>query len=179
MVRGLSGPTEGPTFCLNVPFAIEARKICVDTTSFMPSGSDIIELSGCNDRQIPTINPTIGGAEIIIKVAPSYPVITTGISAGVTAAAQPPLPKIGHLQKPRQICVGVIQFAEIRSLGARMARQAGFFDVEERLASLSAKGDSLEKLGRLSTLKLFVRIWNAPCRVGIAPRAAVRHSIMC
>ena len=30
-----------------------------------------------------------------------------------------------------------------------MGRQAGFFDVEERMAALSAKGDSLEKLARL------------------------------
>ena len=36
-----------------------------------------------------------------------------------------------------------------------MARQPGFFDVEERLAALSAKGDSLEKLGRLVDFEAF------------------------
>jgi transposase len=36
-----------------------------------------------------------------------------------------------------------------------MARQPGFFDVEERLAALSAKGDALEKLLRLVDFERF------------------------
>jgi IS5 family transposase len=36
-----------------------------------------------------------------------------------------------------------------------MARQPGFFDVEERLAAFSAKGDALEKLGQLVDFEAF------------------------
>lgn len=36
-----------------------------------------------------------------------------------------------------------------------MARQPGFFDIEERLAALSAKGDALEKLDRLIDFERF------------------------
>ena len=36
-----------------------------------------------------------------------------------------------------------------------MARQAGFFDIDERLAALSAKGDALEKLAKLVDFERF------------------------
>jgi IS5 family transposase len=39
--------------------------------------------------------------------------------------------------------------------GARMNGQAGFFDVEERLRQLSAKGDSLERLNAIIDFELF------------------------
>ena len=42
-----------------------------------------------------------------------------------------------------------------------MMRQPGFFDVEERLAALSTKGDSLEKLGRLSRHSLVAQRMSA------------------
>jgi hypothetical protein len=42
----------------------------------------------------------------------------------------------------------VIQCASIL-IGESDGRQLGFFDVEERLAALSAKGDAFEKLSRL------------------------------
>lgn len=36
-----------------------------------------------------------------------------------------------------------------------MGRQIGFFDVEERLAGLSAKGDSLERLAAVIDFEVF------------------------
>ena len=36
-----------------------------------------------------------------------------------------------------------------------MARQPGFFGIDERLATLSAKGDALEKLERLVDFECF------------------------
>ena len=41
------------------------------------------------------------------------------------------------------------------ALGAEMRGQAGFFDVDERLRQLSAKGDSLERLNAVIDFELF------------------------
>jgi hypothetical protein len=43
------------------------------------------------------------------------------------------------------------------ALGAEMRGQAEFFDVDERLKELSAKGDSLERLSAVVDFELFRR----------------------
>ncbi len=40
-------------------------------------------------------------------------------------------------------------------LGCRMRGRAGFFDVDERLKALSAKGDQLERLSAIVNFELF------------------------
>jgi IS5 family transposase len=54
----------------------------------------------------------------------------------------------------------------------------GCFDVDERLAVLSAKGDDLERVKALIDFN-FERRWRRQCRVRIAPRVGARPSIMC
>src|SRR6516164_6679767 len=60
----------------------------------------------------------------------------------------------GDLQKPRNFRGIVIRWAG-SALGAEMRGQAGFFDVDERLKQLSAKGDSLERLSAVIDFELF------------------------
>ena len=55
----------------------------------------------------------------------------------------------------------------------------GFFDVDERLAELSAKGDDLERVKALVDFEMFRAALEAAVPVPIAPRAGVRRSIMC
>jgi transposase, IS5 family len=58
-----------------------------------------------------------------------------------------------------------------------MGRPAGFFDVEERLAGLSKKGDDLERLAAVVDFELFrPELERAVPRGRIAPRAAGRRS---
>jgi hypothetical protein len=57
---------------------------------------------------------------------------------------------------------------------ARMKGQAEFFDVDERLRQLSAKGDSLERLNAIVDFELFRRIWNGFLR--IRARGAAAHT---
>jgi hypothetical protein len=54
-----------------------------------------------------------------------------------------------------------------------MAHQPGFFDTEERLPALSAKGDALEKLGNLVDFEHFRSFWNVQCRGRIGPKGGV------
>jgi hypothetical protein len=56
----------------------------------------------------------------------------------------------------------------------RMARQVGMFDVEDRLAGLSKKGDDLE---RLTAVVDFGPSSSAPCREPTGRTAAGRRSI--
>jgi hypothetical protein len=63
-----------------------------------------------------------------------------------------------------------------------MRGQAGFFDVDERLKQLSAKGDSLERLSAVIDFELFRgfgRIWSGRCRARTARKAGGRRSITC
>ncbi len=56
-----------------------------------------------------------------------------------------------------------------------MARQTGFFDVEDRLRELSAKGDALERLSTVVDFELFLLISSTPlcARIDRAGPAAV------
>ena len=58
-----------------------------------------------------------------------------------------------------------------------MARQVGMFDVEERLAGLSKKGDDLERLAAVVDFELFRPSSSGPCRGRIDRRAAGHRSI--
>jgi hypothetical protein len=58
-----------------------------------------------------------------------------------------------------------------------MRGQAGFFDVDERLKQLSAKGDSLERLS--TVVSCSGRISSARCHARTARKAAARPSITC
>ena len=60
-----------------------------------------------------------------------------------------------------------------------MARQPGFFDVDERLRELSAKGDDLERIGALVDFAMFRAELEQPCRAPTARRAAGPPSITC
>ena len=51
-----------------------------------------------------------------------------------------------------------------------MGRPAGFFDVEERLAGLSKKGDDLERLAAVVNFELFRPNSSGVCRVPIGDR---------
>jgi hypothetical protein len=55
---------------------------------------------------------------------------------------------------------------------------AGFFDVEERLRELSAKGDDLERVKALVDFEIFRPALEAADHVLIARREDVRPSIM-
>jgi hypothetical protein len=59
-----------------------------------------------------------------------------------------------HLQKPRSFGRTVIRSAGFAT-GVADAGQPGFFDVEERLKELSAKGDALERLNAVVDFELF------------------------
>jgi hypothetical protein len=52
----------------------------------------------------------------------------------------------------------------------------GFFDVDERLAELSAKGDDLDRVKALVDFECSAALSSA---APIAPRVGVRRSIMC
>ena len=58
-----------------------------------------------------------------------------------------------------------------------MARQWGFFDVDERLKELSAKGDALERLNAAVDFELFRAALERRCRAQTARKAAGRGSI--
>ena len=60
-----------------------------------------------------------------------------------------------------------------------MRGQAGFFDIDERLKDLSAKGDDLERLKAWSTSRCSARRFGRRCRVRTAAREGVRHSTTC
>ena len=60
-----------------------------------------------------------------------------------------------------------------------MRGEPGFFDVEERLKELSAKGDDLERLNAIVDFEIFGRTWSAPCRGATDLRAAGRPTIRC
>ncbi len=61
-----------------------------------------------------------------------------------------------------------------------MSREApGFFDVDERLAELSAKGDDLERLNAFVDFELFRGNWRRQSRVEIVRKAGGRHLIRC
>src|SRR5262249_25211351 len=59
-----------------------------------------------------------------------------------------------HLQKPRGFGGFVIRSAR-SALGGGDARSGGFFEVDERLKQLSAKGDNLERLNAVVDFELF------------------------
>jgi hypothetical protein len=60
-----------------------------------------------------------------------------------------------------------------------MARQPGFFDVEERLALLSAKGDGLERLAAVVDFEIFRPSSSGRCRGRSAARVAGPPSTTC
>jgi len=60
-----------------------------------------------------------------------------------------------------------------------MRGQAGFFDVDERLKQLSAKGDSMERLNAVVDFELFRGSWSGRCRARIARKSAGHRSTMC
>ena len=60
-----------------------------------------------------------------------------------------------------------------------MRGQAGFFDVDERLKQLSAKGDNLERLSAMVDFELFRADLEWACRVRTVRKVAGRRSIMC
>jgi Fe-S-cluster containining protein len=68
-----------------------------------------------------------------------------------------------------------IEYDSVRSdrKDGGMAHQPGFFDTEERLPALSAKGDALEKLGNLVDFEHFRSFWNVQCRGRIGPKGGV------
>ena len=55
----------------------------------------------------------------------------------------------------------------------------GFFDFDERLAALSAKGDDLERMKALVEFEMFRPTLDAAVPRSIGRRAADRPSIMC
>ena len=59
-----------------------------------------------------------------------------------------------------------------------MGRPAGFFDVEERLAGLSKKGDDLERLQTVIDFELFRPELERAVPRADRPRAGGRRSIM-
>jgi IS5 family transposase len=60
----------------------------------------------------------------------------------------------GRFQKPLALS-GSALFNELVELEVAMAGQGGFFDIEERLAGLSRKGDGLERLNSAIDFELF------------------------
>ena len=62
-----------------------------------------------------------------------------------------------------------------------MRGQAGFFDVDERLKELSAKGDTLERLKGVVDFEVRFsgRTWRERCPARIAPVAVVLPSTTC
>lgn len=60
-----------------------------------------------------------------------------------------------------------------------MRGQAGFFDIEERLKELSAKGDTLERLNGLVDFELFRPDLERAVPRPTAPPAVVLLSTMC
>ena len=61
----------------------------------------------------------------------------------------------GRLQEPRDFCRDVIPLACADGGPSRCGVQAGFFDIDERLKDLSAKGDDLERLKGLVDFEMF------------------------
>ena len=87
--------------------------------------------------------------------------------------------QFGRLQKPMRIVGGFDSLGHVRR-GVRMADRApGFFDVEERLKELSAKGDALERLNAVVDFELFRRRSSGRCRARTARRVAGRRSTTC
>ena len=60
-----------------------------------------------------------------------------------------------------------------------MVRQPGFFDVDERLRELSAKGDDLELIAGLVDFEMFRPELERACPARTDRRVAVRPSITC
>ena len=60
-----------------------------------------------------------------------------------------------------------------------MERQPGFFDVDDRLRELSAKGDDLERLAALVDFERFRPVLEQAVPDRTARRAAGRRSITC
>ena len=60
-----------------------------------------------------------------------------------------------------------------------MGQQPGFFDVDERLRELSAKGDDLERIAGLVDFEMFRPDWKTLCHARTAPRVAARRSTTC
>ena len=60
-----------------------------------------------------------------------------------------------------------------------MVAQPGFFDLEDRLARLSAKGDELERLSAVVDFELFRPELERRSRGRIARRAGGRRSTTC
>ena len=60
-----------------------------------------------------------------------------------------------------------------------MRGEPGFFDVDERLKELSAKGDDLERLNAIVDFEMFRADLSAPCRGATDPRAAGHPTIRC
>ena len=58
-------------------------------------------------------------------------------------------------------------------------RSPGLFDLDDRLAELSAKGDGLERVQALLDFEMFRPALVPPFRAPIDRRAAGRPSIMC
>ena len=58
-------------------------------------------------------------------------------------------------------------------------RSPGFFDLDDRLAELSAKGDGLERVQALVDFEMFPQRSKPQCRAPIDQRAAGRPSITC
>ncbi len=60
-----------------------------------------------------------------------------------------------------------------------MQRAPGLFDLDERLALPSQKGDALERLAKVIDFEVFRPSWNGPCRGPIVPRVGGRRSTTC
>ena len=63
-----------------------------------------------------------------------------------------------------------------------MGRQSGFFDIDERLKELSAKGDDLERLNAIVDFEIFrphLGIWREQYRGRMGRRVGGRRSTTC
>ena len=60
-----------------------------------------------------------------------------------------------------------------------MRGEHGFFDIDERLRELSAKGDDLERLNAIVDFEIFRADLERAYREPTAPRAVARLTIMC
>ena len=91
------------------------------------------------------------------KHAPAWQSVPNSVFDGTDSALialRRALHAYGDFQKPRNFSGFVIRWRG-STLGGGDAGQAGFFDVGERLKQLSAKGDSLERLGAVVDFERF------------------------
>src|ERR1700739_1032226 len=69
--------------------------------------------------------------------------------------ATPRMAVAGHIQKPLAEPAPILIPGLLSEGGGGLGQQRGFFDVDERLQELSAKGDALERLSELVDFELF------------------------